>query len=163
MATHAARGIHAPAGWRRRFSAYPLQGWWTRPSREGSARANFCSSQSCVWVQLCHHFPWAGPWPWAEAWAWVCVVGALGLVAVVGPGESSYSCAVGVHGEWGRGRTRTRGYARTISASAGAALAGHLLDVGRHRGLVGGRGRCWLALAFLQSNRGSSVVLGCGL
>ena len=46
-----------------------LRGCWTRPSREGSARAYFRSSESCVWVQPCHHCPWAGPWPCAEVWA----------------------------------------------------------------------------------------------
>ena len=45
----------------------------------------------------------------------------------------------------------------------GAAVAGHLLDVGGHRGLLRGRGRCWLALALLRSGRGWSVGLGCGL
>ena len=38
------RGIHHPAGWRRRFSADPLRGRRTRPAREGSARAHFRSS-----------------------------------------------------------------------------------------------------------------------
>ena len=37
-----------PAGWRRQFSTDPLRGRWTRPSREGSARVHFRSSQSCV-------------------------------------------------------------------------------------------------------------------
>ena len=63
-----------PAGWRRRFSADPLRSRWTRPSREGAARAHFCSSQSCVWVQHRHRCPWAGPLPWAEEWAWVGVM-----------------------------------------------------------------------------------------
>ena len=45
----------------------------------------------------------------------------------------------------------------------GAAVARHLLDMGRHRGLVTGRGRCWLALALLQSGRVWSVGLQCGL
>ena len=62
MASHAACGIHPPAGLRRQFSADTLRGRRTRPSREGSVRANFRSSQSCVWVQRCHHCPWAGLW-----------------------------------------------------------------------------------------------------
>ena len=45
----------------RQFSTDPLRGRWTRPSREGSPRAHFRSSQRCVWVQRCHHCPWAGP------------------------------------------------------------------------------------------------------
>ena len=36
------------------------------------------------------------------------------LVAVAGLGDS---CALGMRGEWGRGRMWTRGYARTVSAS----------------------------------------------
>ena len=44
-----------------------------------------------------------------------------------------------------------------------AAVVGHLLDVGRHRRLVGGQGRCWLALALLWSGRSQPVDLGCGL
>ena len=117
MASDAACRIQPPAGWRRRFSADPLRGRWTRPSREGSARAHFRSSRSCVWVQRCHDCPWAGPWPWAEEWAWVGVMWFRGLVAVAGLGDSWYSCALGTRGEWGRGRMWTRGYARTVSAS----------------------------------------------
>ena len=77
-----------PAGWRRLFSTDSLRGWWTRPSREGSARTHFRSSQSCVWVQRRHHRPWAGPRSWAEEWAWVGVMGSSGLVAVAGLGDS---------------------------------------------------------------------------
>ena len=47
--------------------------------------------------------------------------------------------------------------------SARAAVAGHPLDVGRHQGLVGGWGHCWLALVLIQSGRGWSVGLWCGL
>ena len=61
----------------------------TRPSREGSVWTHFCSSESCVWVQRCHHCPWAGPRSWAEEWAWVGVMGLWGLVAVAGLGDSS--------------------------------------------------------------------------
>ena len=67
----------------------PLAGRWTRPSREGSVRTHFRSSQSCVWVQRCHHCPWAGLPSWAEEWAWVGVMGSWGLVAVPGLGDSS--------------------------------------------------------------------------
>ena len=66
-------GIHPPAGWSRQFSVVPLQGRHTRPTRNVSAGAHFCSFHSCVWVQHCHHGQRAGPWPWAWAWvrAWV--------------------------------------------------------------------------------------------
>ena len=89
MASHAACGIHPPAGWRWQFSTDPLRGRWTRPSREGSVRAHFRSSQSCVWVQRHHHCPRAGPRSWAEEWAWAGVMGSRGLVAVAGSGDSS--------------------------------------------------------------------------
>ena len=46
---------------------------------------------------------------------------------------------------------------------AAAAVVGHALYVGCHRGLVGGRGRCWRTLASLRPGRGRSVGLGCGL
>ena len=78
-----------PAGWRRQFAIDRLRGRWIRPSREGSARTHFCRAQSCVWVQRCHHFPWAGPRSWAGEWAWVGVTGSWGLVAVAGRGASS--------------------------------------------------------------------------
>ena len=45
--------------------------------------------QRCVWVQRCHHCPWAGPWPCSEEWAWVGVMGLWGLVAVPGLENSS--------------------------------------------------------------------------
>ena len=45
--------------------------------------------------------------------------------------------------------------------SARTELAGHLLDVGRHRGREGERGRCWLSLASLRSSLRWSVGLGC--
>ena len=66
MASYAACGIHPLAGWGPQFSTNPLRGRWTRPSREGSARAHLRSFQSFVWVQRCHHCPWAGPRSWAE-------------------------------------------------------------------------------------------------
>ena len=89
MASHAACGIHPPASWRQQFSTDPLRGRWTRPSKEGSARAHFRSSQSCVWVQCRHHCPWARTRSQAEEWAWVGVMGSWGLTAVVGLGDSS--------------------------------------------------------------------------
>ena len=89
MPSHAACGIHPPAGRRRQFSTDPLRGRWTRPSREGSPPAHFRSSQSCVWVQRCHHCPWAGLRSWAEEWAWVGVTGSWAPVAVAGLGDSS--------------------------------------------------------------------------
>ena len=44
-----------------------------------------------------------------------------------------------------------------------AAVAGHLLDVAWHRGLVGGPGRCLWTLVLFWSGRGWSGPLGCGL
>ena len=49
------------------------------------------------------------------------------------------------------------------SGLAAAAVEGHALYVGCHRGLVGGRGRCWRTLASFWPGGGRSVGLGCGL
>ena len=46
---------------------------------------------------------------------------------------------------------------------AAAAVAGHALYVGCHRGLVGGRGRCWRTLASFWPGWERSMGLGCGL
>ena len=74
--------------------------------------------------------------------------GAWGVVvhADVHPRVSAYGLRLGV----GRG-------------FAAAAVVGHALHVGRHRGLVGGRGRCWWTLASFWLCRERSVGLGCGL
>ena len=57
------------------------------------------------------------------------VVCSWGLVA--GPGESSYSCALGVREERGHRPKWTGGYARTVSASGlGSDLRWQLLGVG---------------------------------
>ena len=45
------------SGRSRQFSIVSLRGRRTRSSREFPARAHFCSSHSCVWVQCCHHGP----------------------------------------------------------------------------------------------------------
>ena len=45
------------------------------------------------------------------------VTGSWGPVAVAGLGDSSFSCTVGVRGEWGHERMWTRRCARTVSAS----------------------------------------------
>ena len=137
MASHAACGIHPPASWRRRFSADPLQAGWTRLSREGSARAHFRSSQSCVWVKHRHHCPWAGPWPWAEERAWVGVIGVI--VGTAGGGWPwgflVVLCRWGAHGVGARGDVDPRVCAHRLCLGVGlgltvAAVAGHLLYVG---------------------------------
>ena len=46
---------------------------------------------------------------------------------------------------------------------AAAAVVGHALYVGCHRGLEGGRGRCWRTLMSFWPGRGRFVGLGCGL
>ena len=46
---------------------------------------------------------------------------------------------------------------------AAAAVAGHALYVGCHRGLVGGRGRFWWTLPLFWPGQRRSVGLGCGL
>ena len=57
----------SPRGRSRQFSAHSLRGHRTRPLREGSARAHFRNTQSCVWVQRCNHGPKVRPWPWMKA------------------------------------------------------------------------------------------------
>ena len=58
---------------------------------------------------------------------------------------------------------RARSPPRGWRGLAAAAVVGHALYVGCHRGLVGGRGRCWRTLASFWPGRGRSVGLGCGL
>ena len=70
----------------------------------------------------------------------------VGACADVDPRVCAHSLCLGV----GRGL-------------AAAAVAGHALYVGCHRGLVGGRGRCWRTLALFWPGQGRSVGLGCGL
>ena len=89
MASHAASGVHPPPAGGGSSQPTPCGAGGKSLSRYGSARAHFCSSESCVWVQRCHRCPWAGLWPWAEELAWVGELGMWGLVAVAGPGESS--------------------------------------------------------------------------
>ena len=63
------------------------------------------------------------------------------------------------------GDTWIRGHRLCFGVALGfarAAIAGHLLDVGRHRGLVRRWGPCWLALALLWSGYEWSVGQGCG-
>ena len=89
MASHASCGIHPPARWSSHFLVVSLSGRRTRPSREVSAQAPFCSSHSCLWVQRCHHGPRVGPLPWTWAWAcaWASKVESLGAGGAAGPGE----------------------------------------------------------------------------
>ena len=70
----------------------------------------------------------------------------VGVHADVDPRVCAYGLRLGV----GRG-------------FAAAAVVGHALHVGCHRGLVGGRGRCWWTLASFWLGRERSVGLGCGL
>ena len=70
----------------------------------------------------------------------------VGVHADVDPRVCAYGLRLGV----GRG-------------FAAAAVVGHALHVGCHRGSVGGRGRCWWTLALFWLGRERSVGLGCGL
>ena len=112
----------------------------------------------------------------------------LGGAAVLGGGVGVGGCdgVVGTDGDGGPGGLLVvlcRGGARGVGARADAdsrvcahglrlgvgsglavaAVAEHVLYVGRHRGLVGGQGRCWWTLALIWSGQGWSVGLGCGL
>ena len=112
----------------------------------------------------------------------------LGGAAVLGGGVGVDGCdgVVGTGGGGGPGEILVvlfRGGARGVGARAdvdprvcahglrlgvgrglaAAAVVGHALHVGCHRGLVGGQGRCWRTLASLWPGRGRCVGLGCGL
>ena len=112
----------------------------------------------------------------------------LGGHAVLGGGVGVGGCdgVVGTPGGDGPGGFRVvlfRGGARGVGARADvdprlcthglrlgawrglavAAVVGHALHVGCHRGLAGGRGRCWGTLASFWPGRARSVGLGCGL
>ena len=83
-----------------------------------------------------------------------------GVLVVLCPGDARGAGACAYADPWVRGHGL---HFEVRLGSAGAAVAGHLLDVGKYGGFVGGQGRCWLALALLRSSRGRSVGLGCGL
>ena len=133
MFSHAACGIHPPAGGRRQFSTDPLWGRWTRPPREGSVQANFCSSQSSVWVHRCNHYSWAvalGGGVGFGVCGWIMETGGGGgpsevLVVLCGGGAweagtwAYMDPWVGAHG------LRFQVGLRSVVA----AVAGHLLDV----------------------------------
>ena len=169
MAAYAACGMHPPAGWSRRFSADSLRGRWTGPSREGSARAHFCKH-----AQL-RVGPALTPQSMRGAVAFggrvsvgvgVCdeVMGTSGsggpggVVVVLCRGGSSGAGAQAYADPWVHGHGFRLGLGL---GSARAAVEGHLLNVGRHRVLVGWKGRCWIALALLWSGQEWSVGLGC--
>ena len=85
--------------------------------------------------------------------------GPAGVLVVLRRGGAR-GVGVGVSGrEWIRGH---RLCLRVALWSVRTGVAGHLLEWGRHRGLVLGWGRCLLALALLRSGRGWSVGLVCG-
>ena len=69
-------------------------------------------------------------------------------MAVAGPGESPYSCDVGVRGERGRGQMSTRGYVGTVSAS----MLGCDSWWRRYRGI------CWM-WADIEGLQGTGMVL----
>ena len=166
MASHAACGIHPHAGRRRQFSTDPLRGRWTRPLREGSPRAHFRSSQSCVRVQRCHHCPWAGLWSWAEEWAWLGVTGSWNRwrwrAWRIPRSPVPWGCA-GSGGARGcglagvRARSPPRGWAGTRGGSGSGACAVWRLSsrVGRGAGtLLADPG---VVLAWLGAVRGPGV------
>ena len=97
------------------------------------------------------------------------VTGSWGPVAVAGPG--GFLVVLFRGGAWGVGaradvdpRVCPHGLRLRVGRGlVAAAVVGHALYVGCHRGLVGGRGRCWRTLASFWPGRGQSVGLGCGL
>ena len=100
-------------------------------------------------------------------------VGACGRVMGTGGGGGRGGLLAVLRRGGARGVGGARAYADTWIHGCGfclgvglgsmrAAVTGHSLDVGRHRVLVGGWGRCWLPLALLWPGQGWSVGLGCG-
>ena len=102
-------------------------------------------------------------------------VGVGGCDGVVGTGggggPGGFLVVLSCGGAWGVGeradvdpRVCAHGlHLRAGRELAAAAVVGHVLYVGCHRGLVGGRGRCWRTLASFWPGQGRSVGLGCGL
>ena len=102
-------------------------------------------------------------------------VGVVGCDRVVGTrgggGPGGFLVVLFRGGAWGVGAhadvdPRVCAYGLRLGVGRGlaaAAVVGHALYVGCHRGLVGGRGRCWRTLASFWLGRERSVGLGCGL
>ena len=149
MASHAASGIPSPAGWTGQFPTGTLLGRWTRALEGG-----LCPGPLSQLPELCVG-PALPPLSLNGAVALGGGVGVGGCCGVVGTG-----CGGGPGGvlvvlsrgsAWGAGARADvdpRGRAHRLRLRVGmqfavAALAGHLLDLGWHRGQVGGLGRCW--------------------
>ena len=102
-------------------------------------------------------------------------VGVGGCDGVVGTGggggPGGFLVVLFRGGAWGEGAhanvdPRVCAYGLRLGVGQGlaaAAVVGHVLYVGCHRGLVGGWGRCWWTLASFWLGRERSVGLGCGL
>ena len=102
----------------------------------------------------------------------VGVGGSDGVVGTVGGGGPGGFLVVlfrgGARGVGARADMDPRMCAHGLRLGVGrglvaAAVVGHALYVGCHRGLVGGRGRCWRTLASFWPGWGWSLSLGCGL
>ena len=102
-------------------------------------------------------------------------VGVGGCDGVVGTGggggPGGFLVVLFRGGAWGVGvhadvDPRVCAYGLRLGVGRGfvaAAVVGHALHVGCHRGPVGGRGGCWWTLALFWLGRERSVRLGCGL
>ena len=102
-------------------------------------------------------------------------VGVAGCNVVVGTGggggPGGFLVVLFRGGAWGVGvhadvDPRVCAYGLRLGVGRGfaaAAVVGHALHVGCHRGPVGGRRRCWWTLASFWLGRERSVGLGCGL
>ena len=169
MASHAACGIHPPAGRRRQFSTDLLRGRWTRPSREGSPLGPLSQLPELRVGPALPPLSLGGP---AVLGGGVGVGGCDGVVGTGGGGGPGGFLVVlfrgGARGVGARADVDPRVCAHGLRLGVGqglvaAAVVGRALHVGCHRGLVGGRGRCWWTPASFWPGRGRSVVLGCGL
>ena len=169
MASHAACGIHPPAGWRRLFSTCPAS---SPPDQ--ALEGGLCPDQLSQLPELR-----VGTMPAPLSLGGAAVlggrVGVGGCDGVVGTGGCGgpggflvVLCRGGARGVGARADADSRVCVHGLCFGvwfglAVAAVAEHVLCVGRHRGLVGGRGRCWRTLALIWSGQGWSVGLGCGL
>ena len=97
--------------------------------------------------------------------------GGVGVETGGGGGPGGFLVVLFRGGAWGVGAhadvdPRVCAYGLRLGVGRGlaaAAVVGHALYVGCHRGLVGGRGRCWRTLAPFWPGGERSVGLGCGL
>ena len=169
MASHGACGIHPPRRPEAAVFHRPLAGPMDQALEGGLSPGPLSQLPELRVGPALPPLSLAGP---AVLGGGVGVGGCEGVVGTGGGGGPGGFLVVlfrgGARGEGARGDVDPRVCAHGLRLGvwqelAAAALAGHALYVGCHRGLLGGRGRCWRTLASFWPGRGRSVDLGCGL